>query len=437
MAEALTDRARRLLDVFWSSETSCAPDDFERPGVVVVTRPADNGSDYVQLFRRLRRLQITCSPSLEDTVRAALLAEETDVIFDRAFLERTLTDRVDRIIGPAYLGYRDADWGEPWPDGVLLLEPGDLPVLGELRSQVTARDWEYSGLDEDQPIAGCFHHGRLVAAAGYKLWGGDFGENGQVRIAHVGVVTHPEARGRGAATACVRAISSHAIANGLIAQYQTLLDNAPAMAVARRLGFEDYAERIYVRAHSPQPRGVLSLHDRVVLGLAAGAARLEPPSPRWSQLFLEEKDRIANALGELALDIQHIGSTAVPGLDAKPILDIAVALRQLTDAELCVAPLETIGYRHQGYRSEQMGHVFEKVSDRGRTHCIHALDVNDPHYRDYLLMRDYLSAVPEARRDYQELKRTLAERFPTDRRAYTAGKADFIRQLLKAARARQ
>jgi GrpB-like predicted nucleotidyltransferase (UPF0157 family) len=178
------------------------------------------------------------------------------------------------------------------------------------------------------------------------------------------------------------------------------------------------------------------LYKDTMLGVKPGTARIEQHSPLWAELFLQEKQAIARALGPLAIDIQHIGSTAVPGLAAKPILDIGIAVGSREDVARCIPPLLSLGYRHLGHRSEQMGEVFEKLGPSGWTHCIHIVEVHSPHWGDYLLLRDYLKTSHEARESYEHLKREFAERYALDRRAYTAGKAELIQELLVRARGR-
>jgi ribosomal protein S18 acetylase RimI-like enzyme len=246
----LSDKAKRAVDIFWAADTGCNPEDFDTDAVVVIERPTHDGSEYAQFFRRKQRLQITCSASIVDIVRGATYGQAQDAIFDVAFVELALAGHIDRVLGPVYLGYMDSlDSGRDDPNVRLLsrddqdarlLSRDDRDALGDLLGKVTAQDWEYSGLEPDQPIAGYFIDRELVSAAGYEVWGG--------RIAHICALTRGDARGAGYGRACVRAIAAHAIEQGLIAQYQTLYENAPSLAIARSLRFEDYAARIYVRA---------------------------------------------------------------------------------------------------------------------------------------------------------------------------------------------
>jgi len=240
----LSDSAQEAVDIFWAADTDCHPEDFDTDAVVVVERPSDDGSEYAQFFRRKRRLQIRCSASIVDIVRNATHGQAQDTIFDVAFVERALTGRINRVLGPAYLGYLDALDSDRVDPNVRLLSRDDRDALNDLRDSVTAQDWEHSGFNKpDQQIAGYFIDRELVSAAGYKLWGG--------RIAHICVLTRGDARGVGYGRACVRGIAAHAIEQGLIVQYRALYENAPSLAIARSLGFEDYAASIYVRATAP------------------------------------------------------------------------------------------------------------------------------------------------------------------------------------------
>jgi GNAT superfamily N-acetyltransferase len=241
----LSDKAKVAVDIFWAAETGCRPEDFDTGAVAVIERPSDDGREYAQFFRRKRRLQITCSASIVDIVRGATHGQSQDAIFDPTFVARALMGRINRVLGPTYLGYLDALDSDRDDSNVRLLSRNDMGALNDLRESVTAQDLEYSGLDPDQliVIAGYFIDGMLVSAAGYKLWGG--------QIAHLGVLTREDARGAGYGRACVRGIAAHAIEQGLIAQYQALYENTRSLAIARSLGFEDYAARIYVRATPP------------------------------------------------------------------------------------------------------------------------------------------------------------------------------------------
>jgi GNAT superfamily N-acetyltransferase len=147
--------------------------------------------------------------------------------------------RVERIIGPTYLGYKDVAGESPADPNVRLLGVDEGALLDHLRNNVTSLEWAHGGLEDCRPIAGYFLDGALVAAAGFEVWGGT--------LAHVCVTTHAGRRSLGFGRACVRGVAEVAIKSGFVAQYQTLFDNEPSIAVTHALEFEEYGRRIFVR----------------------------------------------------------------------------------------------------------------------------------------------------------------------------------------------
>lgn len=160
--------------------------------------------------------------------------------------------------------------------------------------------------------------------------------------------------------------------------------------------------------------------------------RLSRYKPEWSAQFRRERAVLANAIGGWIVDgIHHIGSTAVPGLDAKPIVDILAGVRSLDESKACFAPLAHLEYVYAPYLRDEM-HWFCKPSPGRRTHHLHLVPVGSERYRDELAFRDRLRADPQIANDYAALKQSLAERFRDDREAYTDAKGDFIRAVLAA-----
>jgi GrpB-like predicted nucleotidyltransferase (UPF0157 family) len=161
---------------------------------------------------------------------------------------------------------------------------------------------------------------------------------------------------------------------------------------------------------------------------------LVPHDPTWPRQFEEERDRLARVLRPwLAGPIEHIGSTAIPGLVAKPILDIMAGVRDLPaslDARDAVASLD---YVYFPYRADVM-HWFCKPSPARRTHHLHLVPVDSSLWAERLLFRDYLRAVPEAAVQYAQLKTALAAEHEFDREAYTNAKESFVRSILDRAR---
>ncbi len=166
---------------------------------------------------------------------------------------------------------------------------------------------------------------------------------------------------------------------------------------------------------------------------------------RWPQMFEEERVRLQAAIGEWAADIQHVGSTSIPGIAAKPIIDIAVHLRLLVDALYCITPLMGLGYECLGEFGIPGRIYFRKRTDQpmrgqshdgiGRTHQIHMYELTNEQYEKQIVFRDYLRAHADARDAYEALKRRLAERHARDVEAYALAKSEFVLDILARARA--
>ena len=161
---------------------------------------------------------------------------------------------------------------------------------------------------------------------------------------------------------------------------------------------------------------------------------LSPYSPLWPAIFDVEARALAGLLDD-AVRIEHIGSTAVPGLGAKPIIDILVGAPDLAFIEARIPRLVEQGYRyvpeferaipHRRYLARTDGHP-------GNFH-LHAVALDSPFFRTHVAFRDALRASPALVADYWKLKQRLAARFPDDRAAYTDGKAAFIHGVLEKA----
>jgi GrpB-like predicted nucleotidyltransferase (UPF0157 family) len=174
-----------------------------------------------------------------------------------------------------------------------------------------------------------------------------------------------------------------------------------------------------------------------VIGLERGVIRLEPHNSGWAQRYERERARLLAALGPHVLDLQHVGSTAIPGILAKPILDIAAAVVSFETATVCIAPLEALGYVYRGENGIPRRHYFVLRSPDGETTLVHLhmLEIDSAEWENHLLFRDYLRAYPQKAQAYQALKERLMAQFRGDRLAYTEGKAAFIARILEAARA--
>jgi GrpB-like predicted nucleotidyltransferase (UPF0157 family) len=173
------------------------------------------------------------------------------------------------------------------------------------------------------------------------------------------------------------------------------------------------------------------LNDHTSIGLPKGMVALYPYTPAWKRLFEEEQTILKASLGDRILDIQHIGSTSIPGMVAKPILDIAIAVNDFEAAKVCIGPIERLGYQYRGEFGIPRRHYFVKGDPR--THHIHMVEITSQDWVNQLLFRDYLTHHPQSAQAYADLKIALAGQFPKDREVYLEGKAPFIQHVLELA----
>jgi GrpB-like predicted nucleotidyltransferase (UPF0157 family)/ubiquinone/menaquinone biosynthesis C-methylase UbiE len=158
-----------------------------------------------------------------------------------------------------------------------------------------------------------------------------------------------------------------------------------------------------------------------------------PYNPAWPALFEEERRRIEAALGEWVQGgIEHVGSTSVPGLAAKPVIDIMVGVANLEEAQGAFADVASLGYLYAPYKSDFM-HWFCKPSVDVRTHHLYLMEKGHPEWQAHIAFRDYLRNHPETAQAYENLKLDLANRFRNDREAYTEAKTDFVAQVVATA----
>jgi GrpB-like predicted nucleotidyltransferase (UPF0157 family)/ribosomal protein S18 acetylase RimI-like enzyme len=203
-----------------------------------------------------------------------------------------------------------------------------------------------------------------------------------------------------------------------------LPENRAALAFYDRFGFE--IEEGVEKREERSGRPVIQLRAELDEPI-----RLVPYDLGWPERFAAERAALEEAIGAWATGgIHHVGSTAVPGLDAKPIIDILAGVDSLDASRACFAALVGLGYLYAPYRPEEM-HWFCKPHPSRRTHHLHLVPTDSGRFRDELAFRDRLRADPEIAGEYVALKRDLAERFAEDRETYTEAKAEFIRRTLR------
>src|SRR5215468_11391353 len=155
-----------------------------------------------------------------------------------------------------------------------------------------------------------------------------------------------------------------------------------------------------------------------------------PYDPRWPLAFIEERDRIAIALGRLALRIEHHGSTSVVGLAAKPIIDIQVSVATLHPLDHYIKSLAVLGYVHVPHEDDAVCPYFHKPKMWPHTHHVHLVAAGGDNELKTLAFRDFLRDHPDVAREYESLKRRLASRYDAGlfpaQQAYAAAKGPFI-----------
>ena len=157
--------------------------------------------------------------------------------------------------------------------------------------------------------------------------------------------------------------------------------------------------------------------------------RVEPYDARWPEEFVREAARLRRILGSLPSEIEHVGSTAVPDLASKPILDVALGFESETTLAAARQLLSASGYEDRGDQGEGGGVVFTEGSEAARTHHLH-LVMRDHQWSRYLTFRNVLRADAALREEYAALKAVLAARYAHDRSAYQHAKAPFIEATL-------
>lgn len=170
------------------------------------------------------------------------------------------------------------------------------------------------------------------------------------------------------------------------------------------------------------------------MGLKRTDVVLSEPTNEWKEEFEKQKKVLEGIFKEDLIDIQHVGSTAIPGLKAKPIVDIAVAVNKLEDVLKYVDALNEVGYEFRGNAGVEGRYFFAKGDAENRTHYLHTEPINSSNWETHIFFRDYLIEHPELIKEYENLKVELALKYPEERSKYTAGKNDFITGVLEKAR---
>jgi GrpB-like predicted nucleotidyltransferase (UPF0157 family) len=163
------------------------------------------------------------------------------------------------------------------------------------------------------------------------------------------------------------------------------------------------------------------------------AVRIVDHDPAWPALADAEARAIRQALAAVAVRVEHVGSTAVPGLAAKPILDLQLSVEAIEPRDRYAGALEGLGYLFVAAPESPDYLLFAKPPERPRTHHLHVCEAGGEHEFRHIAVRDFLRAHPEESARYAEMKREVAARHPQDRLAYIEGKEPYIAALERRA----
>ncbi|MDD3048580.1 MAG: GrpB family protein [Bacilli bacterium] len=167
------------------------------------------------------------------------------------------------------------------------------------------------------------------------------------------------------------------------------------------------------------------------MGLNREIVELKTYDSNWRNMFESEKLFLINILKDNIIEIEHVGSTSIPGLKAKPIIDICVVIKDLQDAPKFNTLLSKFDYYFVEEAGEKDRYFYAKGPENNRTYYLHFVEKNSNSYNNLIMFKDYLIKNPKSLLKYQKIKETLAKKYPNERSKYTLGKADFIKSIMK------
>jgi GrpB-like predicted nucleotidyltransferase (UPF0157 family) len=160
---------------------------------------------------------------------------------------------------------------------------------------------------------------------------------------------------------------------------------------------------------------------------------IEAYNSDWIREFENERKKLSQALSSKAIQIEHIGSTSISGMPSKPILDIAVSVNNLDDADMFIESLSTLGYEYVPKMEFPNRRFFRKGERKKGTHHLHVYEQSSDEWRNNLLFRNFLRSHPEQAPAYAQLKKKRASLYAEDRTTYTQMKAPFIQSVIELA----
>ena len=169
------------------------------------------------------------------------------------------------------------------------------------------------------------------------------------------------------------------------------------------------------------------------LGTLGGHIEVVEYHPEWPRVFEREACAVLDACRPFVTEVHHVGSTSVPGLAAKPVLDMMPIVTGPAEGFKAVPRMTDLGYRYRGESGIPGRFYFDRVVDGRTVAHVHMLPAGHLDARKHLVFRDHLRTHPDTAQEYQRLKRELASKYRHDRRTYTDSKADFISGVIDAA----
>jgi GrpB-like predicted nucleotidyltransferase (UPF0157 family) len=155
----------------------------------------------------------------------------------------------------------------------------------------------------------------------------------------------------------------------------------------------------------------------------------------WKGMYKEESEKIKNVLSDIIIDIHHIGSTAIPGIKAKPVIDILVEVKDIEGVDQYNHKMKELGYEAMGEYGIPKRRFFRKGGNN-RTHHIHIFQVGNEEIERHINFKEYLIAHPDKAREYSKLKENLVNKYTYNVENYTNSKSDFIKEIDKKAKFR-
>ncbi|MEK7124155.1 MAG: GrpB family protein [Patescibacteria group bacterium] len=171
-----------------------------------------------------------------------------------------------------------------------------------------------------------------------------------------------------------------------------------------------------------------------IIGLKRGNVKLRKHNSNWRQLFKQEKELLLKRFPDAILEISHGGSTAIPTIPAKPIIDMFAVVSSLKDTEKIRKSLEEMGYEYRGEESVPERILYVKGKPKLRTHHLQLVERSSDEWKNHILIRDYFLKHPEIAKEYAKLKLELAKKYPNDRKSYSNGKDVFIKSIIQKAK---